>query len=126
MVKQMMKILLAAAAFLYAPSAVAGTEAGAASWNYQLYCAQCHGTLANGQGINETYGGLSVSPRDHTSAKEMAKLSDEDLRLAISDGGEVVQKSGLMPAWANTLSETEINGLVVYLRTLCGCKAINR
>jgi mono/diheme cytochrome c family protein len=94
--------------------------------NYRLYCVQCHGTLGNGLGINETYGGLNVSPKDHTLAKEMEKLSDEDLRLAIAEGGEAVQKSSLMPAWANTLSSMEISDLIVYLRNLCRCKAISR
>ncbi|MFQ5953808.1 MAG: c-type cytochrome [Kiloniellales bacterium] len=89
--------------------------------NYRLYCVQCHGSEGNGQGINETAGGLSVSPRDHTSAEEMSKLSDDEIRLAVAEGGDVVQKSGLMPAWGSTLTAKEIDELVFYLRTLCAC-----
>jgi cytochrome c oxidase cbb3-type subunit 3 len=62
-----------------------------------------------------------VSPRDHTIAKEMSKLTDQELRLAIAEGGDAVQKSELMPAWEKTLSTGEIDDLVLYLRKLCKC-----
>ncbi len=88
---------------------------------YRLYCAQCHGIHGNGEGINQTADGLGVSPRDHTNAAEMSKLSDAEIRLAISEGGDAVQKSELMPAWEKTLSAREIDNLVLYLRKLCKC-----
>ena len=90
--------------------------------NYRLYCVQCHGTLGNGEGINQTAGGLTVSPIDHSYTKEMSKRTDEELRLAVSEGGDAVEKSELMPPWGKTLSENEINDLVGYLRTLCKCE----
>lgn len=96
--------------------------AAAAEDNYRLYCVQCHGTLGNGEGINQTTGGLAVSPIDHTYAKEMSKRSDEELRLAITEGGDAVEKSELMPAWGKTLSAAEIDALVGYLRALCKCE----
>jgi mono/diheme cytochrome c family protein len=95
--------------------------AAPAAENYRLYCVQCHGTSGNGQGINAD--GLSVSPRDHTSAVEMTKLTDEDLRLAIAKGGEAVRKSELMPPWGAVLSAEEIDELVAYTRKLCKCTA---
>ena len=98
-----------------------GAHAETAEENYRLYCAQCHGTQGNGQGINQTAGGLAVSPRNHTNAMEMSKLSDAEIRLAISEGGDAVQKSELMPAWEKTLSAQEIDDLVLYLRKLCKC-----
>ncbi len=100
----------------------------AAAWaepaqaNYGLYCVQCHGTLGTGQGINQTLGGLAVSPRNHTDAEAMSKLSDEELRLAIADGGDAVQKSELMPPWGKTLTPAAIDDLVRYLRKLCNCE----
>ncbi len=105
------------AAFLGA----SGAHAETAEENYRLYCAQCHGTQGNGQGINQTADGLAVSPRDHTNAKEMSKLADREIRLAIAEGGDAVQKSELMPAWEKTLSAQEIDNLVLYLRKLCKC-----
>ncbi len=53
----------------------------------------------------------------------MSKLTDEDIRLAIAEGGDAVQKSELMPHWGNTLTAAEIDGLVRYLRKLCKCEA---
>jgi cytochrome c oxidase cbb3-type subunit 3 len=97
------------------------SRADSAEQTYRLYCAQCHGTRGNGQGINQTADGLAVSPRDHTNATEMSKLSDLELKLAIAEGGDAVQKSELMPAWDKTLSVEEIDDLVLYLRKLCAC-----
>ena len=96
--------------------------AGDARENYRLYCVQCHGTEANGWGINNTADGLAVSPRDHTNSTEMSKLSNQDIRLAIVKGGDAVSKSELMPPWGGVLKEKEIDGLVLYLRQLCGCE----
>ena len=96
-------------------------HAATAQENYRLYCVQCHGTTGNGQGINAD--GLAVSARDHSSAAEMSKLTDEELRTAVAKGGEAVTKSELMPPWAEVLRAEEIDDLVVHLRKLCKCMA---
>jgi mono/diheme cytochrome c family protein len=93
--------------------------------SYRLYCVQCHGTTGNGQGVNQTAGGLAVSARDHSSSVQMAKLTDDELRLAIAKGGDAVQKSELMPPWGEVLTAKEIDELVTYLRKLCKCVAAN-
>ena len=94
-----------------------------AEQNYRLYCVQCHGTLGNGEGINQTAGGLTVSPRDHTFARDMSKLSDQEIGQAITRGGDAVEKSELMPPWGGTISEPEIDELVLHLRQMCRCQA---
>lgn len=114
--------LLVAALILAAIFWTSAGHAGTAADDYRHYCVQCHGTMGAGQGINETAGGLSVSPRSHINAEEMSKLSDEDLRLGITEGGDALQKSGLMPPWGKTLSSGKIDELVIYLRKLCKCK----
>lgn len=106
-----------------AASAPMPGSAGSVEDSYRLYCSQCLGVRGNGEGINQTAGGLTVSPRDHTYAKDMSNLTDEELRLAIAEGGDAVQKSDLMPAWRKTLSAEEIDDLVRYLRVLCNCEA---
>jgi cytochrome c oxidase cbb3-type subunit 3 len=103
-------------------AAAVGARAETPAENYRLYCVQCHGTQANGGGINNTVGALAVSPRNHTNADEMSKLSDEDLRFAITEGGDAVSKSELMPPWGEVLTAKEIGNLVLYLRDLCKCK----
>lgn len=89
---------------------------------YRLYCVQCHGTQADGKGLNWSVGGLAVFPMDHTSAAMMSKIDDVQIKEAITRGGDAVGKSELMPGWGEVLSEDQINGLVKYLRTLCKCK----
>jgi len=88
--------------------------------NYGRYCAQCHGAEGKGDGINATEE-MPVSPRNHTDAGEMGKLTAEDVYFAIKDGGKSVGKSALMPNWGGTLKDEEIKSLVEHLNKLCGC-----
>jgi len=108
-------------ASLFFMSALSSVEAATAKDNYAQYCTQCHGAKGSGDGINAT-SKMPVSPRDHTSAKEMGKLTSEDVYFAIKDGGKSVGKSTLMPRWVSTLDDGEIKALVKYLTTLCNCK----
>ncbi|MBI4083908.1 MAG: cytochrome c [Candidatus Lambdaproteobacteria bacterium] len=107
---------------LAVPLADVPAAAESAQELYRLYCVQCHGTQGNGEGINQTHGGLAVSPRNHTATLEMSKLSDADLRLVIAKGGDATQKSELMPPFEHTLTGAEIDALVRYLRVLCTCE----
>ena len=101
---------------LAAPSSGAGVEE-----NYRFYCAQCHGVYGKGDGPNATRE-MPVSPRDHTNALEMNKLTDEDVINAIAEGGPATSKSSLMPPFGKTLSKNEIVELKNYIRKLCNCK----
>lgn len=87
---------------------------------YVHYCAQCHGPKGDGKGPNAA--ALTVAPKNHTDAKEMAKLSDKDMFTAINEGGGSVGKSTAMPVWGKTMTADEINDLVLHLRKLCNCK----
>jgi len=89
--------------------------------NYQFYCAQCHGTNGRGDGPNAVES-QPVSPRDHTNAAAMNKLTDEDIINAIEGGGAATSKSVLMPPFGKTLTRAEIVELKDYLRKLCKCK----
>ncbi len=103
-----------------APAAVAaGDEYAAAAQRYDTYCVQCHGIDRNGRGLNSR--DMSVQPRDHTDAKGMGGLPDEEMFNAIKKGGLAVNKSVLMPAWGSVMDDAEINELVAYLRHLCKC-----
>lgn len=88
---------------------------------YKFHCAQCHGLKGMGDGPNATKE-MPVSPRDHTSAVEMNKLTDADIINAITEGGPATSKSSLMPPYGKTLSKAEISSLKDYLRKLCNCK----
>lgn len=88
--------------------------------NYRTYCAQCHGLMGNGQGVN--IRDMSVQPRNHTDGEYMSQRSDADLAKTDREGGLAIDKSVLMPPWGDTLSPAEIRDMVQYLRTLCHCR----
>lgn len=88
--------------------------------NYRFYCAQCHGVEGKGNGPNATKS-QPVSPRDHTNATEMKKLTDEDIINVIKGGGAATSKSTMMPPFGKTLDEKEIVELKNHLRKLCKC-----
>ena len=88
---------------------------------FQFYCAQCHGLEGKGDGPNVSKD-FPVSPRNFTSAEEMNKLSDADLKNVILDGGPAVSKSAMMPPWSKTLTEADVDGLIQHLRKLCACE----
>lgn len=109
-------------AFFVAASLFASTAlAASAEENYRFYCAQCHGLEGKGDGPNATKN-MPVEPRDHTSAGEMNKITDDDIMNAIADGGPATSKSSLMPPFSKTLTKSEIVALKDYLRKLCKCK----
>jgi cytochrome c oxidase cbb3-type subunit 3 len=85
---------------------------------YQIYCTQCHGLKGDGKGINAP--SLFIAPRNHTSADEMAMLTDDRIFAAIKYGGTAVGKSALMPPWNGTIPDADIRLLVGYVRSLSG------
>jgi cytochrome c oxidase cbb3-type subunit 3 len=88
---------------------------------FKFYCAQCHGLGGKGDGPNVTKD-FPVSPRNFTSAEEMNKLSDADMKNVIMDGGPSMSKSPMMPPWGKTLTSEQVDGLIKHLRVLCKCK----
>ncbi len=86
---------------------------------YNTYCVQCHGIKRNGKGINAE--AMSVQPRDHSDAKGMGPIPDDEIVKAITTGGLSVNKSVLMPAWGKVLSADQIKDLAAYLRHVCQC-----
>lgn len=121
----MLKRAILAAAVVIAGSPILGLASGAMAAEteqvFEFYCAQCHGLEGKGDGPNVSKD-FPVSPRNFTSAEEMNKLSDADLRNVILDGGPAVSKSAMMPPWSKTLSEAEVDGLIQHLRKLCACE----
>jgi cytochrome c oxidase cbb3-type subunit 3 len=117
--------LLLASGFMIAGNAAGADEnySKAAVRNYDTYCVQCHGINRNGRGINSR--DMSVQPRDHSDAKGMGDIPDEEIFRVIKEGGLAVNKSVLMPAWGNVMNDDEIKELVAYLRHVCNCGKSN-
>ena len=78
---------------------------------YQQYCHVCHGVEGDGDGIMTNL--IGISPMDHTNPNATNPLSNEDLTKSILDG-----KGRFMPAWRDILSQSDVEGLVSYIRLL--------
>lgn len=111
------------ALIIFLTATAAGTayaqEKDTGSQLYSMYCTQCHGVNGNGKGVNSAK--MSVQPRSHIERDEMMARSDQELFKVIEQGGKSIDKSNLMPAWGDNLSDEEITALVAHLRNLC-CK----
>jgi len=100
-------------------SAASLAVAASAEENYKWYCAQCHGSAGKGDGINSK--DLPVTPRNHTNAEEMKKLTDADIMNVIKNGGAATSKSTTMPPFGKTLTDDEVKEMTKHLRKLCKC-----
>ena len=85
---------------------------------FKKYCAKCHG--ADGRGDGEQAAMLEHKPKDWTNCVEMMKISDEDrFQIAKFGGQQVHGQRCEMPGMGKALSDDEIRGLVVYMRSFC-------
>jgi mono/diheme cytochrome c family protein len=86
---------------------------------YVRYCGPCHGPEGRGDGFNARF--LPRAPTVHADANYMSTRPDDTLFDGVASGGAILNRSHFMPAWGNTLSPSEIRGLVRHMRTLCRC-----
>lgn len=87
---------------------------------YQLdnkYCARCHSQESSAERVSN-YDNLEVKPHPFTEGDTLNKMSDDDLKNIIGHGGPALNKSALMPPYGYTLSKTEIDALIAYIRSI--------
>jgi cytochrome c553 len=80
---------------------------------YEKDCAKCHG--ADGKG--DTKMGKKLGCKDYTDAKVQAELKDDAAMKAIKEGLKDKEDKVLMKP-AEGLSDSDIKGLVAYVRSL--------
>jgi mono/diheme cytochrome c family protein len=81
------------------------------------YCARCHNPESTPERVSN-YDNLEVQPHPFTEGDTLNKMSDADLNAIISHGGPALNKSALMPPYGYTLSRTEIEDLIAYIRLI--------
>jgi mono/diheme cytochrome c family protein len=81
---------------------------------YQIHCATCHGAAGRGDSWRARL--LFLRPGD-LSSPALAALPDRYLGELLRHGGSSFGKPG-MPSFGFVLSETEIEAVVQYVRTL--------
>ena len=85
---------------------------------YQIeekYCARCHNPESTPERVSN-YDNLEVKPRPFTEGDTLNKMTDADLTAIIGHGGPALNRSALMPAWGYTLSKTDIQAVISYIR----------
>jgi mono/diheme cytochrome c family protein len=114
-------LVAAAVALTAARGEAAGGDVSTGAALFADRCSGCHGRDGSGGGI-----GLSVlaflkgagRPIDFTDPGVMKSWPADRLALVIRDGGLVVGRSTLMPAFGDRLSADEISDLVVFISSL--------
>lgn len=81
------------------------------------YCERCHNPESTVERVSN-YDNLEIKPHPFTEGDTLNKMSDADLIAIIAHGGPALNKSALMPAWGNTLSKTDIQALIAYIRAV--------
>jgi mono/diheme cytochrome c family protein len=79
------------------------------------YCSRCHNPESTPEQVSN-YDNLEVKPHPFTEGDTLNKMSGDDLTAIISHGGPALNKSALMPLYGYTLSKTEIDALISYIR----------
>lgn len=83
---------------------------------YDKYCIHCHGKYGEADGFN-SYN-LKVKPVNLIDSVYQSETNKETIKQIIINGGKSVNKSSQMPFYKNTLSLTEINAVVEYIKLL--------
>jgi mono/diheme cytochrome c family protein len=81
------------------------------------YCDRCHNPESTVERVSN-YDNLEVKPQPFSEGEALNKLSDADLTAIITHGGPALNKSPLMPAYGYTLSKSEIQALISYIRAI--------
>lgn len=83
---------------------------------YDASCAACHGTT--GSGSEALHRTIQIRPRDFANERQMARVSDDELRDVITHGGAGTGRSALMPSWGRVMTDGQIRDVAAYVRTL--------
>jgi len=112
----------ALAAFLLLPATALAADAAAGKTIFTTNCASCHGE--SGKGDGPVGAALQPPPRDFTVGDfkfdtdgDGKAGTETDLENVISQGAAAFGGSPLMAPWP-TLSETDKQNVIAYIRTL--------
>ncbi len=83
----------------------------------EKYCSRCHNPESTPERVSN-YDNLEIKPHAFTEGDVLNKISDADLTAIISHGGPALNKSPLMPPYGYTLSKSEIQALIAYIRMI--------
>ena len=99
-----------------AAAAAAPSKEGTAA-EYHNFCASCHGDTGAGNGSAAV--GFDPSPANFTDCAKMKSHSDEFLYEVVAKGGSTEGLSPTMPEWSIAFTDSQMHGLVEYVRSFC-------
>lgn len=98
-----------------------GTEAASSKQEpaaaYHSFCASCHGDSGKGNGPGAE--AFNPPPADFTDCAKMKMRSDEFLYKVVPKGGSAEGLSRTMPGWSEAFTDSQMHGLVEYLKSFC-------
>ncbi len=81
------------------------------------YCARCHNPESTPERVSNM-DNLATKPHAFNEGDALNNISDADLTAIISHGGAALNKSPEMPPYGYTLSKSDIQALVSYIRAV--------
>ncbi len=81
------------------------------------YCSRCHDPESTPERVSNM-DNLTTKPHAFTDGDTLNKISDADLTAIISHGGAALNKSAEMPPYGYTLSKSDIQALLSYIRAV--------
>jgi len=81
------------------------------------YCSRCHDPESSAERVSN-YDNLTVKPHAFTDGAFLNSVSDTDLVAITTYGGAARSKSAEMPAYGGTLTKTDIDALLAYMRAV--------
>jgi len=83
----------------------------------QIHCVRCHDSESTPERVSN-HDNLEAAPHGFTEGAILNAMSDANLVAIIAHGGVALHKSATMPPYGDTLTKTEIEALVAYLRAV--------
>ncbi len=81
------------------------------------YCARCHDPESTPERVSNM-DNLTTKPHAFTDGEALNKISDADLTAIIAHGGAALNKSAEMPPYGYTLSKSDLQALLSYIRAV--------
>jgi mono/diheme cytochrome c family protein len=83
----------------------------------ERYCSRCHDPESSAERVSNI-DNLTVKPHAFTDGAFLNSVSDTDLVAITTYGAAARNKSAEMPSYGGTLSKTEIEALLAYMRAV--------
>jgi mono/diheme cytochrome c family protein len=81
------------------------------------YCSRCHNPESTPERVSN-FDNLTTKPHPFTEGDTLNKMTGEELLAIISHGGAALSKSAEMPPFGYTLTKSDLQALIAYIRAV--------